>query len=330
MGSGNLPGSGYVEYNSDVRNLARTYAFPLPRAVGDPIIERMFGTKANRLRSLLRTGQLSARVGARHALEARLIEEAQFDFVWVSSFCISVANCVPDPSILSRTQFLDAARSMNEVIGLPIVIDADTGYGNEQNVAYTTKRIEEAGIAALCIEDKVFPKRSSLLAGAAHQLLPLEEFTTKIASAVAARTDEAFVIIARTEALIAGLRQEEALRRAYAYEDAGADCVLLHSKSKSPAEIVQFVRAWTGTARLVLVPTKHPDLHEAALEELGKVAMIVYGNHPVRAAVKAVRDVLSKMRAARGVQTIGDRLATLQEMFSLQQDFGTAQRLKEA
>jgi 2-methylisocitrate lyase-like PEP mutase family enzyme len=81
---------------------------------------------------------------------------------------------------------------------------------------------------------------------------------------------------------------------------------------------------------LVLVPTKYPDLHEAAIEELGNVAMIIYGNHPVRAAVKAVRDVLSKMRAARGVHTIGDRLATLQEMFSLQQDFGTAQRLKEA
>jgi phosphoenolpyruvate phosphomutase len=116
----------------------------------------MTPTKPNYLRSLLQTGRLLVGVGARDALDARLIEEAQFDFVWASSFCISAANCVPDASILSMTQFLDAARSMNEAVRLPVVFDADTGYGDEQNVAYATKRIEEAGLAALCIEDKAF------------------------------------------------------------------------------------------------------------------------------------------------------------------------------
>jgi len=95
----------------------------------------MTQTKTNQLRSLLRTGRLLAGVGARDALDARLIEEAQFDFVWASSFCISAANCVPDSSILSMTQFLDAARAMNEAVRLPVVFDADTGYGDEHNVA---------------------------------------------------------------------------------------------------------------------------------------------------------------------------------------------------
>jgi phosphoenolpyruvate phosphomutase len=268
-------------------------------------------------------------VGARDALDARLIEEAQFDFVWASSFCISAANCVPDSSILSMTQFLNAARSMNEAVRLPVVFDADTGYGNEHNVAYATKRIEEAGLAALCIEDKVFPKQSSLRSGARHELLRLEEFARKIESAVSARRNEDFIVIARTEALIAGFGPEEALRRAHAYEEAGADCILLHSKSKSASEVVQCLRAWTGKARFVLVPTNYPDLIEPVIEELGNVAMVIYGNHSVRAAVKAVRGVLSEMRAAHGVHTVGDRLATLEEMFSLQEDVGKSETAKE-
>jgi phosphoenolpyruvate phosphomutase/phosphonopyruvate hydrolase len=259
-----------------------------------------------------------------------LIEEAQFDFVWASSFCISAAHCVPDSSILSMTEFLDAARSMNEAVSLPVVFDADTGYGNEHNVAYAMKRIEEAGLAALCIEDKAFPKQSSLRPGARHDLLSIEEFTKKIDAAVSARRSEDFIVIARTEALIAGLGQEEALRRAHAYEEAGADCILLHSKSKSASEVVQCVRAWTGRARFVLVPTNYPDLTEPAIEELGKVGMVIYGNHCVRAAVKAVRDVLSEMRAAQGVHTVGDRLATVDEIFSLQNDFTKPEAAKEA
>ena len=141
----------------------------------------MTPVKANHLRSLLRTGRLLAGVGARDGLDARLIEEVQFDFVWASSFCISAANCVPDSSILSMTQFLDAARAMNQAVRLSVVFDADTGYGDEHNVAYATKRIEEAGLAALCIEDKVFPKQA------------IEQFARKIESAVSARQNGDFV-----------------------------------------------------------------------------------------------------------------------------------------
>jgi phosphoenolpyruvate phosphomutase len=137
-------------------------------------------------------------------------------------------------------------------------------------------------------------------------------------------------VIARTEALIAGLGIPEALRRAQAYEAAGADCVLIHSKSPSASEIVQFVKAWTGRAPLVLVPTKYPDLAEPAIKELGKVGMVIYGNHPLRAAVKAARDVLSEMRSVHGIHTVGGRLATLDEMFSLQRDFGKSDKAKEA
>jgi 2-methylisocitrate lyase-like PEP mutase family enzyme len=175
----------------------------------------------------------------------------------------------------------------------------------------------------------VFPKRSSLHSEAQHELLHVEEFARKIESAVSVRHNKDFVVIARTEALIAGLGQEEALRRAHVYEEAGADCILLHSKSKSASEVVQCLHAWTGKARFVLVPTNYPDLTEPAIDQLGKVAMVIYGNHVVRASVKAVRGVLAEMRAAGGAHTVGDRLTSLQEMFSIQGDFGNSKAAKE-
>jgi len=275
-------------------------------------------TKAQTLRQLLQTKRLAAGVGARDALDARLIENAGFDFVWASSFCVSVAHSVPDASILSMTQFLETARAMNEAIDIPIVYDADTGYGGDANTVYAVRRLEEAGMAAICIEDKVFPKQSSLLPGGAHPLVPPAEFARKIAAARDARRQGEMVVIARTEALIAGLGIDEALRRAEAYEQAGADLILFHSKSKTPDEIVECVRRWDGKAPVVLVPTNYPDLDEPAMEALGKIRMVIYGNQTVRAAVRAVADVLQEIRRSRGTRSIEGRIASVNQVFSLQ------------
>jgi phosphoenolpyruvate phosphomutase len=274
--------------------------------------------KAQKLSDLLATRPLIAGVGARDALDARLIENAGFDFVWASSFCISVAHCVPDASILSMTQFLDTARAMNEVIDIPIVFDADTGYGGEANTAYAARLLEDAGMGAICIEDKMFPKQSSLLPGGTHPLVPVDAFSRKIAAAKSAQKDGGMLVIARTEALIAGLGIDEALRRAEAYENAGADLILFHSKSKTPDEIVECVKRWNGKAPVTLVPTNYPDLDEPAMEALGKIKMVIYGNQTVRAAVKAVEDVLHEIRQSRGARTADNRIASVNHVFSLQ------------
>lgn len=274
--------------------------------------------KAQKLRDLLATRPLIAGVGARDALDARLIENAGFDFVWGSSFCVSVAHCVPDASILSMTQFLETARAMNEVIEVPIVFDADTGYGGPSNTAYAARLLEEADMGAITIEDKFFPKQSSLLPGGAHPLVPVEEFSRKIEAAKSAQKHGGLVVIARTEALIAGLGIEEALRRAEAYERAGADLILFHSKSKTPDEIVECVKRWNGKAPVTLVPTNYPDLDEPAMEALGKVKMVIYGNQTVRAAVKAVEDLLGEIRASRGARTVEGRIASVNHVFALQ------------
>ena len=284
----------------------------------------MSQTKAQQLRKLLAERPLIAGVGARDALDAILIQKAGFDFVWASSFCVSAAHCVADASILSMTQFLETARSMNEAIDIPIVYDADTGYGGETNVAYTVRRLEEAGFAAVCIEDKVFPKQSSLLPGGSHPLLPAEEFARKVRVAKDVQKQGEMVVIARTEALIAGLGQQEALRRAAAYEEAGADLILLHSKSRTPDEIIDCVKAWNGKAPIVLVPTNYPELTEPRMEETGKVKMVIYGNQTVRAAVKAVEDVLRQIRAARGAHTVEDQMVSVNRLFALQGEKGVA------
>ena len=275
-------------------------------------------SKAQLLRELLNTRPLIAGVGARDALDARLIENAGFDFVWGSSFCVSVAHCVPDASILSMTQFLETMRAMNEVINIPIVFDADTGYGGETNVAYAARLIEEADMGAICIEDKMFPKQSSLLPGGSHPLVSVEEFSRKIAAVKSAQKYGELVVIARTESLIAGLGFDEALRRAEAYEKAGADLILFHSKSKTPDEIVETVKRWNGKATIALVPTNYPDLDERAMEALGKVKMCIYGNQTVRAAVKAVEEVLGEIRRSRGARTIDDKIASVKHVFALQ------------
>jgi phosphoenolpyruvate phosphomutase len=257
-------------------------------------------------------------VGARDALDARLIENAGFDFVWASSFCVSVAHCVPDASILSMTQFLETARAMNQAIDIPIVFDADTGYGGDANTAYAARLLEEADMGAVCIEDKVFPKQSSLLPGGAHPLVSVEDFSRKIAAAKSAQKHGGMVVIARTEALIAGLGIDEALRRAEAYEKAGADMILFHSKSKTPDEIVETVKRWTGKVPITLVPTNYPELDEPAMEALGKIKMVIYGNQTVRAAVKAVEDVLREIRRSRGARTSDSTIASVNHVFSLQ------------
>lgn len=271
-------------------------------------------------KSLLHRHPYLAGVGARDALDARLIESTGFEFVWASSFCISAANCVPDASILSMTEFLDAAKKMRASVSIPVLFDADTGYGGERNVEYATRHISEAGLSGLCIEDKCFPKQTSLLPGASHSLVSSAEFCRKIKAALNARLSSDFLIMARTEALIAGLGESEALERGYAYQDAGAEALLIHSKSESPDEILSFVSAWKGDIPLAIVPTSYPSLTEDKVKELGKIGFVIYGNQAVRAAITGTQAALVEIRKARGAHTLNGQLAEMSTILSLQGD----------
>ena len=273
---------------------------------------------ANKLRELVGPGRLASVMSAHNPLSARLAELAGFVGIWASGFELSAAYGVPDASLLSLTQHLDMTRAIVERVAVPVLADLDTGYGNAVNVMHVVGAYARAGVAAVVIEDKIFPKDTSLLAGGRQDLVRIEEFQGKIAAARAAGSERDLLVVARTEALIADLGLDEALMRAQAYAEAGADMILVHSKQKTPDEIVAFARRWQGETPLVVVPTAYPDLTEARIRELGNIGMVIYGDHAVRAAVTAMRQVFAAIRADGGIHNVDKRIVSVEEIFELQ------------
>lgn len=285
------------------------------RAMTDPVPSRNA-----RFRRLLTDPVLAHAMSAHNPLSALLAAEAGFDAVWGSGFELSASHAVPDASILSPVQHLDMMRAMAAASPAPVIADIDTGFGNAINVAYMLPQYEAAGVSAVVMEDKTFPKDTSLRAGGRQELARVPEFQGKIEAALAARRDPDFCVIARCEALIAGLGQAEALARAAAYEEAGADAILIHSKQTAPDEVLAFVAAWQGRAPLVLVPTAYPQLRERDIQALGKVGLVIYGNHAIRAAVGAMRDVFARIRRDGGVHEVNAMLPTVGDIMALQGD----------
>lgn len=277
----------------------------------------MTNPKAAALRAKLNVEKPALAMAAHNPLAAKLAAEAGFDAIWGSGFELSASYAVPDASILPMGTHLEMMRAIGEVQKAPVIADIDTGFGNAVNVAYAVPRYIAAGVAAVVMEDKTFPKDSSLRPGGRQELLPVEEFQGKIEAARAAGDA---LVIARTEALIAGLGQEEALKRGAAYAEAGADAVLIHSKQKTPDEILSFCRAWPGTVPLVLVPTSYPQLSFAEVAALGKVGLIICGNHAIRAAVGAMRDTFRDILAQGGIGGVESRIASVADVFALQGD----------
>ncbi|MFG3594544.1 isocitrate lyase/phosphoenolpyruvate mutase family protein [Bradyrhizobium sp. RDI18] len=257
-------------------------------------------------------------MAAHSPLSAILAEEARFDGLWASGFELSALYGLPDMSLISMTQHLDMLRAIAGRTTLPVVADIDTGYGNAINVIHAVGEYERAGASAVVIEDKTFPKVTSLVADGRQELLRIEEFQGKIKAAVATRRDPDFLVIARTEALIAGGGEAEALHRAQVYEDAGADLILIHSKKKDPSEIVSFSRAWTGTVPLVVVPNAYPDLDAGRVKALGNIRMMIYGNYGIRAAATAMKETFRRIMADGGIQNVHKDILPVEEIFRLQ------------
>lgn len=273
--------------------------------------------KAAALRAKLNIHRPALAMAAHSPLSAKLAANAGFDAIWGSGFELSASYAVPDANILSMDTHLDMMRAMGEVQDAPVIADLDTGFGNAINVSYVVPRYAAADVAAVVMEDKTFPKDSSLRPGGRQELVPMEEFQGKIAAAKAVAGP---LVVARTEALIAGLGEAEALRRAVAYVEAGADAILIHSKQKTPDEIVAFCRAWPGQVPLVLVPTSYPQLSFADVAALGKVGLIICGNHAIRAAVAAMQNTFRRILAEGGIAGVEADIASVADVFALQGD----------
>ncbi|HEV7733449.1 MAG TPA: isocitrate lyase/phosphoenolpyruvate mutase family protein [Candidatus Binatia bacterium] len=271
---------------------------------------------ADGLLPLLQRGRVALVAGAHDALSAKLAEEAGFDAIWASGFGISAVQAVPDANILTLTETLDAVRRMCDAVTIPVVADCDNGYGNAINVMRTASEFERAGASGICIEDNEFPKRCSFYAGVRRDLVATAEHARKVEAAVSARRSPAFAVIARTEALICGLGIDEALDRARAYADAGADAVLVHSKEKDFAELRRFCDVWDREVPLVAVPTTYPAVTTDQLYAAG-FRLAIFANQALRAAIPAMRDALVRMRETGRADSVDDRIVKLDEVYRL-------------
>jgi phosphoenolpyruvate phosphomutase len=272
---------------------------------------------ARRLRELLRRPGVVVAVGAHDALSARLIERVGFDAIWASGFAISAAQfAMPDANLLTMTENLEAIKQIRRATDLPIIADCDNGYGNAINVMRTVVEYEATGVAAISLEDNIFPKRCSFYAGVQRELVSVEEHCGKIRAAKRAQQSADFLVMARTEALIAGWGMEEALHRATAYAAAGADAILIHSKAPTAAEVMEFARRWPLAAPLVVVPTTYASTPLSELEAAG-FKLVIFANHPVRAAITAMKETLALLRREGIASLLDAHIASLEEVYEL-------------
>jgi phosphoenolpyruvate phosphomutase len=178
------------------------------------------------------------------------------------------------------------------------------------------QKLEQRDVAAACIEDKLFPKTNSFL-GERQVLADTEEFVGKIKAAKDTQTDPDFCLVARVEALIAGWGLDEALRRAEAYCDAGADAILMHSKKDTAEEIFAFMAAWGNRAPVVIVPTMYYATPTEEFEAAG-VSLIIWANHLIRASVSAMQDTARQIHEERSLQSVEPKVVSVKEIFRLQ------------
>ena len=274
-------------------------------------------TKARQFRNLLLSDQLEFICEAHNGLSAKIVEEAGFPGIWASGLSISAQFGVRDNNEASWTQVLEDLEFMSDATKIPILLDGDTGYGNFNNMQRLIRKLEQRNIAAVCIEDKLFPKTNSFLKGDAQPMADMHEFCGKIKAGKDAQTDPDFCIIARVEAFICGWGLTEALRRAEAYHQAGADGILIHSALSVPDEILAFKREWGNRCPVVIVPTKYYSTPTDVFRQHG-FSMVIWANHMLRAAVSVMQKTARALKQSENLLSIEDKVVPVSEIFRLQ------------
>ncbi len=221
--------------------------------------------------------------------------EYSFDGFWESSLTDSASKGLPDIELVSSDSRLHTIHQILDVTTKPMIVDGDSG-GDINHFEYLVRRLERAGASMVIIEDKVFPKRNSF-AETNQNLESIEVFSRKIKRGIEAKQSDDFMIVARLESLISGETVKDAIARAEAFLKAGADGIMIHSKSKAPDEIIEFARQYkllpeslTRGKVLVCVPTTYNAITASELAKEG-FNIIIYANHLLRSAYKAMEEV---------------------------------------
>ena len=281
--------------------------------------------KTTQLKQMLQSDGLEFIMEAHNGLSAKIVEEAGFKGIWGSGLTLSASLGVRDNNEASWTQVLDMMEFMSDATTIPILIDADTGYGNFNNARRLVRKLEQINIAGMCIEDKLFPKTNSFINSEQQPLADVEEFSAKIKAAKDTQQDPDFCVVARVESLIAGWELDEALKRAEAYHTAGADAILMHSKLKNADQILAFMREWKNKCPVVIVPTTYYNTPTSVYGEAG-VSLVIWANHLLRAGIKAMQQTAAQIYQEQSISSIESQVVTVKEIFRLQ----NAAELEEA
>ena len=267
---------------------------------------------ANNLLSI-KSGGAIAIPGAFNAASALLIERAAFQAVYISGAGLSNSNGLPDAGLLSRDEVVRLSSFIIDAVSLPIIIDADTGFGGPVEMAKTIKAFEETGASAIQIEDQVFPKRCGHLPG--KKVIPQAQFVEKIRAAVDARKSPDFLIIARTDARATnGL--DEAIKRANAYINAGAD-IIFPEALETKEEFIEFTRA--VKAPLMANMTEFGKTPYIGLDEWGEMgySFVLFPMTAFRAGMKAMEDALRELKERGTQKGLLGKMQTREELYKL-------------
>ncbi|MDQ0339015.1 phosphoenolpyruvate phosphomutase [Caldalkalibacillus uzonensis] len=273
--------------------------------------------KTTKLKKLLNSQNLEFLMEAHNGLSAKIVEEAGFKGIWASGLSISASLGVRDNNEASWTQVLEVIEFMSDATSIPILLDGDTGYGNFNNARRLVKKLEQRHIAGVCIEDKLFPKTNSFIKGEAQPLADINEFCGKIKAMKDTQLDDDFCVVARVEAFIAGLGLKEALRRAEAYRQAGADAILIHSKRSDVTEIESFMKEWKGRLPVIIVPTKYYSTPTKHFRDMG-VSVVIWANHNLRASIMAMQGISKQIFQDETLIHVEGNIVTVDEVFRLQ------------
>lgn len=267
------------------------------------------------LRSLIAGPNLSFLMEAHNALSAKIAAEAGFQALWASSLTISASMGLRDANELTWSETLSLVAAMVDSVDIPVLLDADSGYGDFNILRRFVHRACDCGVAGICLEDKLFPKINSF-AETEQRLANIAEFSGMISTAKESQKNSEFIIVARTEALVVGAGLKEALKRANSYVDAGADAILVQSKSQDADEILAFANHWNRDIPLIAVPTTYPNFPVDQLYKAG-IGNIIWANQSLRACVAAMRKVTQTLFSDQSAKNVETNIASIADVFDL-------------
>lgn len=284
--------------------------------------------RRKRLRQLLKMRPVVKAIEVHSGLTGLIAEKTvvehegkldQFDAMWISSLCDSTAKGKPDIELVDMTSRFRTIDDVTEVTTKPIIFDGDTG-GLTEHFVYTVRSLEKMGVSAVIIEDKTGLKKNSLFGTEVAQTQDtIENFSAKIAAGKKVQLTDDFMIIARIESLILEQGMEDALTRARAFVKAGADGIMIHSRKKDPAEIVEFCdkfRAEDKETPIVVVPSSFNVITEEELAEHG-ANIVIYANQLTRSAFPAMEETAKDILRYHRAKEVDDRLMPIKDIISL-------------